>query len=224
MNRMRMSVSNLAAVACCLLAAGASAQPLPPAAGAAGTAGQPGTAGPAGAAGRLQVAEPPSEFEWTGLDAIWNDAMEVGRPAASWGWPFQNASQTASRGAAQTESMEMAFSNPGSIGTVELHLFNGSVTREGHQPQGRVHPRHASGRRQRVRAQCPAAAGGHAPAVGAAAAACRWRRTTTGSRSAPGRSTARWIWRSRCRCAPTSSCGSSTAATSPLKAWKATSR
>ena len=132
MNRMRMSVTNVAAVLCWLLAAQASAQtpPAPPAAP--GARVSPAPPVPPVPPGFRSLK--PSEFDWTGLDKIWKNAVDAMAwvPNDSWGWPFsQSASQSARGGAAQTESMEMAFSNPGSIGTVELHLFSGSVTVKG---------------------------------------------------------------------------------------------
>jgi hypothetical protein len=131
MNRMRIWVSNVAGVTCCLLAAGASAQPLPaqpPAAPAPLVSPRPPEP-PDPPAGFRSLK--PSEFDWSGLDRIWNNAMAF-VPRGDWGWPFsQSASQSARGGAAQTEAMEMAFSNPGSPGTVEMHLFNGSVTVKG---------------------------------------------------------------------------------------------
>ena len=131
MNRMRIAVSNMAGVACLLLAAGASAQPLP--------AQPPAPPAPLVSPRPPEPPNPPagfrslkpSEFDWSGLDRIWNNAMAF-VPRGDWAWPSsQSASQSARGGAAQTESMEMAFSNPGSIGTVELHLFSGSVTVKG---------------------------------------------------------------------------------------------
>lgn len=133
MNRMRIGVFNVAAVMCCLLAAQASAQPLPaPPAPPAGRLGPAPPLPPAPPAGFRSLK--PSEFDWTGLDQAWKHAVDAMAwiPNDSWGWPFsQSRSQTGSRSASQTESMEMAFTNPNTPGTVELHLFNGSVLVKG---------------------------------------------------------------------------------------------
>jgi hypothetical protein len=129
MNRMRIAVSNMAGVA--LLAAGASAQPLPaqPPAPPAPLVSPRPPEPPSPPAGFRTLK--PSEFDWSGLDRIWNNAMAF-VPRGDWGWPFsQSASQSARGGATQTESLEMAFSNPGSIGTIDLNLLNGSVIVKG---------------------------------------------------------------------------------------------
>jgi hypothetical protein len=134
MNRMRIRVFNVAGMVCCLLAAQASAQtpPVPPAppVGKIGPAlPTPTPAPPAGF-----KALKPSEFEWTGLDQAWKHAVDAMAwiPNDSWGWPFsQSRTQTGSRSAGQTEAMEMAFTNPNTPGTVELHLFSGSVLVKG---------------------------------------------------------------------------------------------
>ena len=132
MNRIRMWVPNLA-VACCLAAAAASAQPQPSPAPPARPAPQARPAPPAPPA-------PPAGFKTLvpfdsgfnkDLAAAWQNSWKWNDPGV-WGWPFQNPRQTTSRGGAtQTESMEMALSNPGAPGTIELHLFNGSVLVKG---------------------------------------------------------------------------------------------
>ena len=131
MNRLRMWVSNLAVAACCLTAAGASAQPAP--------------APPAPPAPQVRPAPPvppapPAGFKTLvpfdrgfskDMAAVWQDSWKWNDPGV-WGWPFQNPKQATSRaGATQTESMEMAFSNPATPGTIELHLFSGSVVVKG---------------------------------------------------------------------------------------------
>ena len=133
MNRLRMWVPNLAVAACCLTAAGASAQP------------QPAPAPPAPPAPQVRPAPPappapPAGFKTLvpfdrgfskDMAAVWQDSWKWNDPGV-WGWPFQNPKQTTSRGGAtQTESMEMAFSNPATPGTIELHLFSGSVVVKG---------------------------------------------------------------------------------------------
>ena len=132
MNRIRMWVPNLA-VACCLTAAAASAQPQPAPAPPVRPAPQARPAPPAPPA-------PPAGFKTLvpfdrgfskDMAAVWQNSWKWNDPGV-WGWPFQNPKQTTSRGGAtQTESMEMALSNPGAPGTVELHLFNGSVLVKG---------------------------------------------------------------------------------------------
>ena len=134
MNRIRIWVPNVAAAACWLLAAGASAQPLP-------------VPAPAPPLPQVKPAPPvpplppgfkslvPFDRDFAkdvakDMAAIYKDAWAWNAPGA---WvPFQGPRQTPGRGGAtQTESMDMAFSNPNTPGTVELHLFGGSVLVKG---------------------------------------------------------------------------------------------
>jgi hypothetical protein len=129
MNRIHMWVSNLVAAACCLTAAGASAQPQPAPAPPVPQVRPAPPAPPAPPAGFKTLIPFDRGFS-KGMATMWTDSWKWNDPGV-WGWPFQSPKQTSSRGATQTESMEMAFSNPGALGTVELHLFNGSVLVKG---------------------------------------------------------------------------------------------
>ena len=137
MNRIRIWMPSVAAVVCCLLAVQASAQPVPPAPQAprAPQVGPLPPAPPLPPAGFKSLRPLDNGFDWSALDSIWQGAMKWSS-AWSWSdrsaWAFQSPKQTTSRGGAtQTESMEMALSNPGSPGTVEVHLFNGSLLVKG---------------------------------------------------------------------------------------------
>ena len=163
MNRLRMWVPNLAVAACCLTAAGASAQPAP-AAGAAGTAGRPAPPVRPSRPRAFKALVPFDRGFSKDMAAVWQDSWKWNDPGV-WGWPFQNPKQTTSRGGAtQTESMDMAFSNPRTPGTVELHLFNGSVLVKGTNRKDVVDPCHAprqrhapsSATRRRRRRACDA--------------------------------------------------------------------
>ena len=116
MNRIRIWVPNVAAAVCCLVTAGASAQPLP----------VPAPAPPLPQVKPAPPAPPmPPGFKTLvpfdrnfardmarDMSAIYKDAWAWNDPGA-WGWPFQGPRQTTGRGGAtQTESMDMAFSNP----------------------------------------------------------------------------------------------------------------
>jgi DUF4097 and DUF4098 domain-containing protein YvlB len=129
MNRIQMGVSNLVAAACCLTAAAASAQPQPAPAPPVPQVRPAPPAPPAPPAGFKTLVPSDRGFS-KDMAAAWADSWKWNDPGV-WGWPFQNPRQTNSRGAAQTESMEMAFSNPGAPGMLELHLFNGSVLVKG---------------------------------------------------------------------------------------------
>jgi hypothetical protein len=131
---MRYPVSRIAA-AMCLVATSAAAQPAPSAPLAPLRPLKPSV--------RPSPPAPPADFfKWQGFDGGW--AKDFAREMTEsfkdvWAWngrdawvgpvgPFnQSRSQSSSRGASQTDSMEMAFSNPNTPGSVEVHLFTGSL-------------------------------------------------------------------------------------------------
>jgi hypothetical protein len=131
MIRNRMWVTSVAAVVGCLTAAGASAQPAP----------QPLPKPSV----RPTPPNPFAGFKWQGLDNEWvkdfaKDMAESAKGWSAWTWSTpdtwvgplsQSRSQSSSRSATQTESMDMAFSNPSTPGTVEVHLFTGSLIVKG---------------------------------------------------------------------------------------------
>jgi DUF4097 and DUF4098 domain-containing protein YvlB len=131
MNRIRIWVPHVAAAVCCLVTAGASAQPLPVPA----PLPQVRPAPPAPALPGFKALVPFdngfAKDMAREMAALYKDAWNWNDPGV-WGWPFQAPRQTTGRGGAtQTESMEMAFSNPNTPGTIELHLFSGSVLVKG---------------------------------------------------------------------------------------------
>jgi DUF4097 and DUF4098 domain-containing protein YvlB len=132
MNRIPIWVPAVAAAACCLVAAGASAQPQPVPAPLPQV--RPAPPAPPAPPGFKTLVPFDSGFARDmakDMAALYKDAWRWNDPGA-WGWPFQNPRQTTGRsGATQTESMDMAFSNPATPGTLELHLFSGSVLVKG---------------------------------------------------------------------------------------------
>jgi hypothetical protein len=138
MNRIRIWLPNMIVVLCCLLAAQATAQPVAPAPPSPSLpqVGPLPPAPPLPPAGFKSLRPLDRSFDWNALDSIWQSAMKWSN-AWSWNdrgasaWSFQNPRPAPGRGGTQTESMEMALSNPGSPATVEVHLFNGSLLVKG---------------------------------------------------------------------------------------------
>jgi hypothetical protein len=129
MNRIRIWVPHVAAALCCLVATEALAQPAPPSA-------------PKPSVRPAPPAPPVAGFKWQSFDSDWvgDLARDMRRNfkdawpwsgGDAWTWSFQNRGQSSSRGATQTEEMTLGFSNPNTPGTLELHLFGGSVLVKG---------------------------------------------------------------------------------------------